>query len=49
MNEIYIVKMIYKSKEITREIVVPWGTNLDFVLNCLYPEAKILSFYKKIK
>lgn len=47
MNEIYIVKMIYKDKEITRKIVVPWSMNLDFVLNCLYPEAKILSFYKK--
>ena len=47
MNEIYIVKMIYKGKEITRKIVVPWSMGLEFILNCLYPEAKILSFCRE--
>lgn len=47
MNKTYIVKMIYKNKEITRKIIVHWSMSLEFVLNCLYPKAKILSFYQE--
>jgi hypothetical protein len=46
MSEFYMVKMIYKGKEITRKISVHWSMTLEFTLSCLYPGAKILSFEK---
>jgi len=44
MNENYFVKMIYKGKEITRTITKHWSNSFEFTIECLYPEAKILSF-----
>jgi hypothetical protein len=44
--EEYKVKMIYKGKKIERNIYI--HNQLEFALNCLYPQAKILEF-KKIK
>ena len=44
MLEKYNVKMIYKGREIERNIFVHWSNTLEFTLKCLYPDAKILDF-----
>ena len=46
MNENYIVRMIYKDKEITRTITKHWSNSFDFTMKCLYPEAKVLEYRK---